>query len=124
MRSPADLTTRRRVRLFAERALRATLILILLFAIRHALFAMNEQPSVKAAGGDNRLHSALADWSTVSSPRSAHLRFDSAPSPATRDWASDLRGAGTAVSWASALPATAVSVEPIADPKGKSRVWI
>ena len=124
MPSRADTPFGRRWRQLAERLLRALLIVSLLLAIRHAFFAMSERPSRSASGGEGRLRAALIDWSTASNPALARLSFDSVPSAATRDWAKDLRGAGTPLSWTSTLPTTAVSVEPIPDPKGTSRIFV
>lgn len=114
----------RRLRRDAEWALRALLILALLFAIRHALFAINEGASRSIAGGESRIRTALAGWSSASSPQSVHLVIDSVLSRKTLDWAADLRGAGTTVTWTSPLPALGIAVEPIVDPRGTSRVLI
>ena len=124
MRSLAEPASFRRARHVAERLLRALLILALLLAIRHAVFAMNDQPSVSAAGGESDLRAKLAQWSTASSPRSAHLQFDSLPSRSTRDWAAALRAAGTTLSWSTKLAPLGIAVDPIVDPKGKSRVFV
>src|SRR4051812_6228937 len=123
MPSCAEQSPMRRLRRQGEWALRALLILSLLVAIRHALFEMNEHPSSGAAGGDGRLRESLADWSTGSSPHSATLRIDSVLSRTTRDWISDMRGAGTSITWTSSLAAAGIAVEPIVDPKGTSRIW-
>ena len=114
----------RRARSAAEWILRAALLIALVLAIREALTTMRELPVVSAGGGDSEIRAALADWSTRSSPRAAHLRFDSTPSPAARSWAAALAGAGTLPTWSSSLRAMGVGVEPIADPKGAKRIWV
>lgn len=124
MRSPAELAARRRIRRGMEWALRAALLIALVLSIREALTTMRELPSLGARGGDGSVRAALRDWSTVSSPREAHLQFDSTPSPTTRDWAAALPGAGTSLYWNSTLVPVGLSVEPIADPKGASRLSI
>lgn len=124
MRSLAELVALRRLRRGIEWALRAVLIAALLVSIREALTTMRKLPSLGARGGEGALRSALRDWSTVSSRRGAHLQFDSTPSAATRDWAAALPGASTPLTWRSTLAPVGLSVEPIADPKGASRIWI
>ena len=124
MRSLADLSVPRRVRRAVEWALRAALLVALLLAIRYSLTAMNQRPSLSASGVDGDLRSALRDWSTISAPERVHLSFDSSSPPTTRDWTAALPGANTRISWESSLRPLGVSVEPIADPKRASRVWI
>jgi hypothetical protein len=114
----------RRTRRAFEWMLRGALLIALLAAIRIAIASMSERPSLGARGGDAALRESLRDWSTVSDPREVHLHFDSAASPATLAWAAALPGAGTRVAWSSSLTPIGVSVEPIVDPKGTSRVWI
>lgn len=61
----------------------------------------------------------LARWSTTVSPSRVDVALDHPPSGRERDWLVALRGAGTRVAWSSkALAATAISVEPRADPAG------
>lgn len=124
MRSLAERGLLRQVRKGIERGLRATLILALLAAIYLSLTSMSERPSVAARGDDVSVGNALREWSTSSSPRVANLHFGSSPSAVTRAWTAALRSAGTDVGWASSLPAIAVSVEPVPDPKGASRVFV
>lgn len=49
---------------------------------------------------------------------------DTALDPVYRDWLAAERVAGRGVRWGGAVPATAVSVEPLADPAGGSRVLV
>ena len=85
---------------------------------------MSQRPSLRASGGEEAVRSALRDWSTVAVPDKVRLRFDSTPSPVVRDWMAALPGAGSAISWESSLDEIGISVEPIADPNGTSRIWI
>jgi len=61
----------------------------------------------------------LARWSTTAAPSRVDVALDHPPSGRDRDWLVALRGAGTRVARSSsALAATAISVEPRADPAG------
>jgi hypothetical protein len=104
--------------------MRIALLLALVLAIEEAVTVMKQRPSLRAAGGDAAVRSALRDWSTRGYPADAHAVLDSIPTAATRDWLAALRGTGTRISWESSLPAIAVVVEPLADPKRASRVFI
>ena len=77
--------------------------------------------SIEAAGPGG-LRAALARWSTTGGVSAVHARFEAVPGGMARDWLRALRGAGARVTWAPrsepALVATAVSAEPIADPRG------
>ena len=124
MLSPAELPATRRARRGAEWALRAAFIVALVLAVEEALTTMSQRPSLQASGGDGSIRAALREWSSVSRPVKVRLRFDSTPSPVTLAWAAALPGAGTAVSWESSLAPLAMEIEPVADPKRRSRVWI
>ncbi len=124
MRSLAEGAALRGFRKGGERALRVALLVSLAGASYIAATSLDERPNVSAAGDDAALRGALRNWSTSSSPKNAVIRFDSTPSPATIAWAASLRGTGTRVTWSSALPPIGISVEPIPDPKGKSRISI
>ena len=66
---------------------------------------------------------ALRSWSTAGiAPDRASIQLDSTPAPVSRDWMKALAHSGTQVSWKGSLPATAVSVQPIASPRGGLRV--
>jgi hypothetical protein len=107
-----------------EWTLRGVLFVALVLALEEALTTMSRRPTLRASGGDGRIASALRDWSTIAVPEKVRLHLDSVPSAATRDWAAALPGAGSAVSWESSLTPIGVAVEPIADPKRQSRIWI
>ena len=74
------------------------------------------------------LPAALARWSTDGDVAArVHVRFAAVPDATTRDWLAALARAGTTVSWGgdgAALPATAIDVEPIADPIGLQRASV
>jgi hypothetical protein len=124
MLSRAELAGARRARRGVEWALRIALVVSLVLAMEEALTTMSQRPSLRASGGETEIRSALRDWSTVAVPLSVRLRFDSTPSPIVRDWTAALPGAGSPISWESSLGEMGISVEPIADPKGTSRIWI
>jgi hypothetical protein len=124
MLSRAELPGARRARRGIEWVLRIALIVALVLAIEEALTTMSQRPSLRASGGESGIRAALRDWSTVAVPERVRLRFDSTPSAVVRDWTAALPGAGSAISWESSLDEVGISVEPIADPKGTSRVWI
>lgn len=113
-----------RARRGIEWALRIALLVALLLAIEEALTTMSQRPSLRGGGGEASIRSALRDWSTVAVPEKVRLNFDSTPSAVVRDWTAALPGAGSAISWESSLDEIGISVEPVADPKGTSRIWI
>ncbi len=56
---------------------------------------------------------------------SVHLTLDVAPDATNRDWMLALRRSGTGISWyAPSVPAIAIAAEPVADPRGRTRVTI
>jgi len=73
---------------------------------------------------ESRLSAALVRWATGEAPSEVHVRFDAAPGATVRDWLVALRASGTRLTWdaSGSLPATAVDVEPVADPRGLVRV--
>lgn len=110
------------VRSGVEWTLRCISIITLALLIWQAVHALRARPGAWARGHDIR--PALTSWSTRESPYHAHVVFDSTPTPVVRDWVAALPGAGTETSWdGSGLKPTAVSVEPVADPKHPARVW-
>lgn len=117
MPSPAD------PRLLFERATRGAALALIALLIAHALYALSDRPSLRA--DDPAVEDALARWSTTESPRRVHVALDSVPAPHVRDWLAAFPGAGTAADWDGATPApSAVSVEPVADPRRPSKVWV
>jgi len=69
------------------------------------------------------LTAALRSWSIAGiAPDRAAIQLDSTPTPAARDWMKALAHSGTQVAWKGNLPPTAVSVQPIASPRGGLRV--
>jgi hypothetical protein len=72
--------------------------------------------------GPGEMRAALARWSTTGGASAVHARFETVPGGMERDWLRALRGAGVRVTWEprndASLVATAVSAEPIADPRG------
>ncbi len=106
-----------------EWILRVLSVAVLVFLIWEAFHVLRIKP-VGWARGVN-LRSALASWSTRETPTHAHAVFDSIPTPDLRDWVAALPGSGTRMSWEGVtLKPSAVAVEPVADPKGMSRVWV
>jgi hypothetical protein len=74
------------------------------------------------------LRPALERWSTASPPRAVHVTLDGGGAPAAyaRQWLIALRRDGTAVHWGTVSPmlASAIAAEPIADPRGGTRVRV
>ncbi|HWZ58438.1 MAG TPA: hypothetical protein VNW46_05620 [Gemmatimonadaceae bacterium] len=80
---------------------------------------------VRAQG---ELRAALVRWTLGEPVARAHARFDAVPDVTTREWLAALATTGTRVTWdaggADALPATAIDVERVADPRGLVRVGV
>lgn len=121
--APASVRRRRRLRIGLERAAHLIALLLIALLVSHALYAQRVRPSLRA--GELEVGTALARWSTAENPQRVHASFDSLPTPNVRDWLAALPGAGTKVGWDGETPApSAVSVEPVADPRSPSRVWV
>jgi hypothetical protein len=106
-----------------EAALRGLALVTLGFLLWYAVRGQREEPAVTAHGRD--VAKALVRWSTIEAPSRAHVVFDSAPSPELRDWARALASAGTPITWGGATPPpSGMTVEPVADPRHPSRVWV
>lgn len=119
----AAIRLRHRLRLLFERTTRAASLALIVLLIGHAIYSLRERPSLRADGA--AVEDALARWSTSESPRRIHAALDSIPEPHMRDWIAAFPGAGTEASWDGEIPApSAVSVEPVADPRKPSRVWV
>lgn len=114
---------RHRLRLLFERTTRAASLALIVLLIGHAIYSLRERPSLRADGA--AVEEALARWSTSESPRRIHVALDTIAAPHIRDWIAAFPGAGTEASWDGRTPApSAVSVEPVADPRRPSRVWV
>ena len=75
------------------------------------------------AGGD--LRASLTSWTRMSPSDSVQLELAAAPDVVERDWLVALRRAGARLAWrAPSVPALAVSVEPVADPRRRSRIVV
>jgi hypothetical protein len=78
---------------------------------------------IERANGDE-LVSHLAEWTRAAANVGVHATLDAAPEPVTTEWLSALRRSGRQVTWSGNPPAAAMSVEPIADPNGGTRIDI
>jgi hypothetical protein len=108
-------------RIDVERALRVVTLIVLAFAAWNTTRAPSQQRVQRAASAD--LHAALSQW-TATSPRHAHIKLDVAPTQEERDWARALRRAGTPLTWqGDGIPALALEVAPVANPRGGTVVW-
>lgn len=111
----------------ARRRLEQGLWALALVALAAALWLMISpaRPGPVRALSDE-LAAALPEWS-LSAPPHAHLHLGSPPEARIRDWLAALARTGASVSWRAApeavLSATAVAVEPLADPRQPLRVW-
>ena len=126
MGDSADQSTRNfGYRSVIEWVLRILMIAAIAIAIWEAVHVLRDRPSARATGSPSALRAALARWSTVDAPGSAHVSFDSVPTPDIRDWIAALPSTGTRMTWEGAtLRPAAVSVEPVVDPKRPARVWV
>lgn len=131
MRSPANLPSdfdfedekRFPVRSTFEWVLRGISIVTLCFLIWQAFQLLNEKVSGRAEG--ESVYASLARWSTEETPNDIHAVLDSVPTPAVRDWLASFPAAQTEMTWEGvSLRPSAVSIEPIADPKGAVRIWV
>ncbi|MDE2679323.1 MAG: hypothetical protein OXI76_15600 [Gemmatimonadota bacterium] len=119
----ASIRRRHRLRIGLERTAHLAALALIALLIGHALYAQRARPSLRAEGLE--VGGALARWSTSVNPRRIHAVIDSVPAPSVRDWLAALPGAGTEAGWDGETPApSALSVEPVADPRKPSRVWV
>ncbi|MYA10866.1 MAG: hypothetical protein F4Z32_05260 [Gemmatimonadetes bacterium] len=119
----ASIRRRHRLRIGLERTAHLAALALIALLIGHALYAQRARPSLRAEGLE--VGEALARWSTSVNPRRIHAAIDSVPAPSVRDWLAALPGAGTEAGWDGETPArSALSVEPVADPRKPSRVWV
>lgn len=109
-------------RVAIERGLRALSLLTLAAAAWIAWRPPAEREAESAAPAD--LTEALPRW-TIAPPRRIHAALDAAPPQESRDWLRAIRRAGTPVTWAGEdIPALAVEVAPIANPRGGTMLWV
>jgi hypothetical protein len=109
------------MRAHLERLLRAASVVLLAVMIWLSLTRDREQQGIARA--DRRaLDAAVRAW-TFERPDSVRLQFDSMPARGMRDWLVALRRTGTELSWTSdSLPAIALELQPVGDPRGRTRV--
>lgn len=111
-----------RARKAIERGLRAFSLVTLAVAVWIALRPPTERAPQTAAITD--LDDALARW-TIAPPRRIQLALAVAPPREARDWLRAIRRAGTPVTWTGDdVPALALEVAPVADPRGGATLWI
>ena len=107
-------------RIVLERALRAVSLGLLAFC---AWAMIQDAPTHgRTDAQHNAIARSLRSWTRERPGDSLHLALRTAPGPVQRDWLKALSGAGTAITWSGAVPATAVEVVPLADPAGGARV--
>jgi hypothetical protein len=110
MRSRAELA-----RVSVEWVLRALALMVVVAWLARTL-AVQRRGATDAATSAT-LIAQLSRWSTASEPARVSVDMQSPPAARERDWLGALPGAGTAVTWSGrGLAATAVSIEPLADP--------
>ena len=118
MRSRAEEWRRR-----AELACRVAAIVLLGWALWLALRPDRELVN-NAQLDAEELPEALRRWATGQAPDSVHVRLDSMPDAAWRDWLVSLRRTGSAVGWSGTLVPLAIAVEPANAPAGGARLLI
>lgn len=111
-----------RTRPALEGLLRAVALVAAAVLLWYAVHALGARPVARAMG---EVEAALARWTLQEEPQAVHAVFDSAPTPTERDWLAALGAAGTPATWAGTAPVpSAVTVEPVADPRRPSHVWV
>jgi hypothetical protein len=106
-----------------EWVLRAVALLALAWLLLLVIQARHTRYGATAEGAD--MEEALARWSTSATPSDVHVQFSAPPSPVVRDWLAALTAAGTEVSWGGQAPvASAVAVEPVADPMRPTQLLV
>jgi hypothetical protein len=120
------MRSRGKARVGAEWGLRLVAVALLTWALWRAL-----QPAGPPAVGRvdaTVLRPALERWTTAPAPRAVHVTLDSGAVPPAyaRQWLVALRARGTTVTWSAAAPllASAIDAEPVADPRGGTRVRV
>ena len=111
------MLSRARIRSTIETALRVVSAVILVWMFWLSLD--RGRPEKTVAGRSATLASSLRDWSKAGiPPGQISLGLDQNPTPAHRDWIRALSHSGSKVAWFGDLPVAAVSVHPIASPRG------
>ena len=117
------MPSRAEIRGTLELALRATSLVVLAWMLWLSLDRGRLERVVSARS--TNLAAALRDWSAAGvAPDRASIRLDSTPTPTERDWMRALAHSGSSVTWNGSLPASAVSVHPVASPRGGLKVLV
>lgn len=99
-----------------ELALRAVSLSILAWMLWLSLDRGRPEQIVSARSAN--LVTALRNWSSAGlAPDRAAIQLDSTPSQVEREWIRALAHSGSSVSWRGNLPASAISVHPVASPR-------
>jgi hypothetical protein len=118
------------MRLRVERLLRGAAMLALVWAIWCGLRPAPTNAASAARVGDDptALSALLRRWSAIDPPATIDLRVTAPPSAPTRAWLAAIAALGASVTWGAppgdTLLATAIAVEPIADPRRAVRVGV
>ena len=111
------MPSRAEIRGTIEAVLRGVSMIVL--AMMFWLSLDRGQPERVVAASSGNLAAAVSSWAASGHPPDRiAIQLDSAPSPVERDWMRALDRSGSRLEWKGNLPATAVSVEPIASPRG------
>ena len=129
-RSPADVEPRARTvgggRSVIEWCLHVLAIVLVAWAWWRTRYPPSPRVTAVVAERDGGLTVALRRWTTGADvPAAAYVRFSGVPDATTREWLAAVDRAGTRVTWGGdggVLPATAIDVEPVADPIGHVRI--
>ena len=117
------MRSRAEIRGSIELALRALSLSILAWMLWLSLDRGSIERIVSARSSS--LAAALRDWSSAgSAPDRAAIQLDSTPSQVERDWIRALAHSGSSVGWSGNLAASAVSVHPLASPRGGLTVLV
>lgn len=107
----------------AELACRLAAFALLGWALFLSLRPVREL-ALNALVAAEELPESLRRWAIGGAPDSVHVRLDSVPDAAWRDWLVALRRAGTAVGWSGTLAPLAIAVEPVNAPAGGAQLLI
>ena len=117
------MPSRAEIRGTIELALRAISLAVLALMLWLSLDRGRPERAVSARSAN--LAAALRDWSSAGvAPDRAAIQLDSIPSAVERDWMRALAHSGSKVDWKGDLPASAVSVQPVASPRGGFTVLV
>jgi hypothetical protein len=117
---PSRAESARRI---GEHVLRAASLALLAWM---AWWLLRPLPTAQSTVATERtLAARLPEWTLGPAPQRVHAVFDTVPAAATRDWLRALERSGMALGWsARAVPAIAVEVGPIAEPRGGAHVFV